>query len=155
MILGLSHFSFTVSNVDAAAAWYVEHLDFTVVRRQKQDNEYTREFVGVPGAVLEVAILRLPRGPGERDVLLELVEYAIPVSTGGQPAPGDAGFAHLSLLTDTIHDEHRRLSERGVAFVSPPVAITAGMNAGGYVCYLVDRDGNGLELFQPPDSSAA
>jgi catechol 2,3-dioxygenase-like lactoylglutathione lyase family enzyme len=152
MIKSLSHVSFTVSNADAAAAWYVEHLRFEPRRRQRQDNAYTREFIGVPTAVLEVAILGFPgTRKGENGPLLELVEYAEPLSTGVQPVPGNVGFAHLSLFVDEIHDEYRRLSEQGVVFRSQPVRITAGMNEGGYVCYFVDPDGNGLEFFQPPD----
>jgi catechol 2,3-dioxygenase-like lactoylglutathione lyase family enzyme len=150
MIKGFSHFSFTVSSAEASAAWYVEHLRFELVRRQRQDNDYTREFVGVPGAVLEVALLRLPSGTGGDGALLELVEYVQPAGVGNQPAPGDVGFAHLSMEVDDIHGEFERLSEQGVSFRSPPVAITAGMNEGGYVCYLVDPDGNGLEFFELP-----
>jgi len=145
----LSHFSFAVSDVDRSAAWYVECLGFELVRRQRQDNAYTREFVGVPGAILEVAILSLPGKTAESRVLLELVQYAHPLSQGAQPAPGDVGFAHLSLLVREIHEEYRRLGELGVFFRSQPVAITEGMNQGGYVCYFVDPDGNGLEFFQP------
>ena len=109
------------------------------------------KFIGVP-TPLEVAILGFPRTrKGENGPLLELVEYAEPLSTGVQPVPGNVGFAHLCLFVDEIHDEYRRLSEQGVVFRSQPVRITAGMNEGGYVCYFVDPDGNGLEFFQPPD----
>jgi catechol 2,3-dioxygenase-like lactoylglutathione lyase family enzyme len=151
VIKGLSHFSFTVSNVDAAAAWYVEQLRFVLLRRQRQDNAYTREFVGVPGAVLEVAILA---PPGTGGAALELVEYVEPRSVGVHPTPGEVGFAHLSLLVDGIHREYQRLTDRGVSFCSAPVAITVGANAGGCVCYFVDPDGNGLELFEPPRSAS-
>jgi catechol 2,3-dioxygenase-like lactoylglutathione lyase family enzyme len=150
MIKGLSHFSFTVSNVEASSAWYVEHLRFELLRRQRQDNAYTREFVGVPGAVLEVALLRLASETTGNDALLELVEYVQPLGAGKQPAPGDVGFSHLSMEVDDIHDEFKRLSQQGVSFRSTPVAITAGTNEGGYVCYFVDPDGNGLEFFQLP-----
>lgn len=150
MITGLSHFSFTVSDVGRAAAWYVSQLDFELLRRQRQDNAYTREFVGVPGAVLEVAILAQPGQTGPHGVLLELIEYVQPISSGVQPEPGGIGFCHLSLTVDEIHDEYRRLSANGASFRSEPVAITAGANAGGFVCYFTDPDGNGLELFQPP-----
>jgi catechol 2,3-dioxygenase-like lactoylglutathione lyase family enzyme len=150
LIKGLSHFSFTVSDADASAAWYVEHLRFQLLRRQRQDNDYTREFVGVPEAVLEVALLRLPSERGGNGVVLELVEYVRPVGAGEQPSPGDVGFAHLSMEVDEIEGEFKRLSAQGVSFRTPPVAITAGVNEGGYVCYFVDPDGNGLEFFQPP-----
>ena len=147
MIQAVGHFSFTVSDVERAAAWYASHLGFDVAHRQRQDNAYTRELVGIDDAVLDVAMLRHPATPA---VVLELIEYVRPRSTGKAPAPGEPGFAHLSLLVDDIRSDHRRLTAADVRFRSAPVEITAGVNAGGFVCYLVDPDGNGLELFQPP-----
>jgi catechol 2,3-dioxygenase-like lactoylglutathione lyase family enzyme len=149
MIRGLSHFSFTVSDVDAAASWYVERLGFKLRRRQRQDTPYTSELVGLADVVLEVAILDPPGAAGEDTPLLELVQYENPASTGDTPAPGTRGFAHLSFVVDDIHSLYRDLVTYDVRFRSAPVAITAGVNTGGYVCYFVDPDGNGLELFQP------
>jgi extradiol dioxygenase family protein len=45
---------------------------------------------------------------------------------------------------------YRRLSANGVHFISEPVAITAGINAGGATVYLEDPDGNTLELITAP-----
>ena len=45
---------------------------------------------------------------------------------------------------------YRRLVAEGVAFVSEPVGIDAGPNAGGYGLYLRDPNGVLIELFQPP-----
>lgn len=142
MIRAYSHFSFTVSDVDASRDWYVSELGFTEVLRQRQDNDYTRQFVGVKGAVLEVAVLEFGA------CRLELVQYAEPLAQGQAPNPGEVGFCHLSFVVDDIDAEFARLSQ-SAAFRSPPVAITAGGNVGGFVCYFTDRDGNGLELFQP------
>ena len=150
MIRGISHFSFTVSDLDASVDWYVDRLGFAVLRRQRQDTPYTAELLGLPDAVIDVAILRPPQDHGLSAAALELIQYVEPIPAGDQPAPGDFGFAHLSLVVDDIHRLHRDLSGKGVVFRSPPVAITAGVNVGGYVCYFVDPDGNGLELFQPP-----
>jgi hypothetical protein len=43
------------------------------------------------------------------------------------------------------------MARLGVEFCSPPVAITAGANRGGFTCYLRDPDGITLELFQPAE----
>lgn len=147
LIQAIGHFSFTVSDVERAADWYSSHLGFDVVHRQRQDNAYTRQLVGIADAILDVAVLR---HRASTDLVLELVEYVRPRSRGRAPIPGRAGFAHLSFLVDHIQADHRRLRDAGVRFRSPPVEITAGVNAGGFVCYFVDPDGNGLELFQPP-----
>jgi len=45
---------------------------------------------------------------------------------------------------------HERLVAAGVSFVSPPVEVDTGINAGGYGLYLRDPDGIMVELFQPP-----
>jgi catechol 2,3-dioxygenase-like lactoylglutathione lyase family enzyme len=148
VILGVGHFSFTVSDVDRSTDWYASNLAFEVVHRQRQDNDYTRELVGVDNAILEVALLR---APGVAGLVLELVQYAYPVASGSQPSPGELGFAHLSFFVDDIHRQYQQLSAAGVRFQSPPVSITAGMNAGGFVCYFADPDENGLELFQRPE----
>ena len=52
--LGVFHFSFTVSDLDAAIAFYRDQLGFTFVHRQVQDNAYTRRLVGYPDARIEV-----------------------------------------------------------------------------------------------------
>jgi catechol 2,3-dioxygenase-like lactoylglutathione lyase family enzyme len=148
VILGVSHFSFTVSDVDRSTDWYTSNLAFEVVHRQRQDNDYTRELVGVDNAILEVALLQ---APGSAGLVLELVQYAYPAANGPQPSPGEVGFAHLSFLVDDIHWQYERLSAAGVRFQSPPVSITAGTNVGGFVCYFADPDDNGLELFQRPE----
>ena len=61
-----------------------------------------------------------------------------------------SAIAHLSLLTDDLPALHERLSAEGVAFVSAPVRVDAGPNAGGYGVYLRDPNGILIELFQPP-----
>jgi catechol 2,3-dioxygenase-like lactoylglutathione lyase family enzyme len=57
--------------------------------------------------------------------------------------------AHLSFIVTDIDAEYRRLADQGVRFVTPPVDISEGMNAGGRACYFQDPDGITLELFQP------
>ena len=154
-IHGFSHFSFTVSNIDAAVSWYTGLLGLEVVHRQRQDNAYTRELVGFPSAVLEIAILRPPLGDQPVTATLELVEYVEPSAPAAPRMPNQVGFAHLSMLTDDIFGAHERLASAGVSFRSPPVLISSGKNLGGFICYLTDPDGNGLELFQPPAGVSA
>ena len=66
------------------------------------------------------------------------------------PRPCDPDSAHLSLLVDDLPALYGRLRSEGVAFVSEPVRIDAGPNAGGYGVYLRDPNGVLIELFQPP-----
>jgi len=151
MIADVLHFSFTVSDIEEATDWFVRVLGLELVHRQRQDNAYTRELVGMPDAVLEVAQLQVPGVPPARSThMLELVEYVTPRGRGAQTLPtNDAGAAHLALMVTDIHSRHRRMVEQGVRFKNPPVAITAGANEGGWSCYLLGPDGITLELLQP------
>ncbi|MGI5160608.1 VOC family protein [Microbispora sp. CA-102843] len=148
---GVWHFSFTVADLDRSVAFYRDLLGFTLVHRQDQDNDYTRRLVGYPDAVLRIAQLAVPgqpRGVSTHD--LELVEYVHPRGEARDPARHLPGAAHLALTVEDALAEHARLSAAGVRFVSPPNAITAGINAGGYACYFLDPDDITLELVQPP-----
>jgi lactoylglutathione lyase len=149
LLRAYSHFSLVVSDIERAVAWYRDVLGLHLVARQRQDNEYTRRFVGVPGAILEVAEFALPDASAPEDVLLELIEYVEPRGESSPPRRQDVGSAHLSFIVDDIVAEHERLSVAGASFVTPPVRIEAGVNTGGWICYLSDPDGMTLELFQP------
>jgi lactoylglutathione lyase len=144
------HFSFTVSDIEASIRWYRDVLGLELVHRQRQDNDYTRTLVGMPGAVLEVAQFRLPgTAPAMSTHLLELVEYdegageRIPLRTN------NVGVAHLAFVVTGIQDEYERLRSLGVEFRNRPVEIAEGVNRGGYSCYFSDPDGITLELIQP------
>jgi catechol 2,3-dioxygenase-like lactoylglutathione lyase family enzyme len=150
---GVWHFSFTVSNIDAAVAFYRDLLGFTVVHRQIQDNEYTQRLVGYPGARLEVAQLAVPgqpRGLSTHD--LELVQYLHPEGTMGERQIKDPGQAHLAIAVSDADATYERLTAAGVEFISAPNSITAGVNRGGKACYFRGPDDIVHELLEPPVS---
>lgn len=150
---GVWHFSFTVSNLDTAVAFYRDLLGFTLVHRQTQDNEYTQRLVGYPGARLEVAQLTVPgqpRGMSTHD--LELVQYVTPEGTRGDRQIKDPGQAHLAIAVSDADATYERLMAAGVEFISAPNAITAGVNRGGKACYFRGPDDIVHELLEPPVS---
>jgi catechol 2,3-dioxygenase-like lactoylglutathione lyase family enzyme len=144
---GVSHFAFTVSDIETSVHWYERVLGLRMVARQRQDNGYTRQMVGFDDAVLEVAEFELD--PGNGDLTLELLQYVSPPAQRPSLSTANVGVAHLSFIVADIDAEYRRLAGHGVGFISPPVEITEGMNEGGRACYLRDPDGITLELFQP------
>jgi lactoylglutathione lyase len=151
MIAGVLHFSFTVSDIDRSVDWYTRVLGLALVHRQRQENPYTEELVGIPDAVLEVAQLGV-RGvsPGASTNVLELVEYISPRGLGPRRIPtNDVGAAHLALIVSDIRQRHERMCADGVQFCNPPVLITEGANRGGHACYFIDPDGITLELLEP------
>lgn len=147
MFKGLSHFAFTVSDIEASVHWYEMILGLRLVARQRQDNAYTRQMVGLADAVLEVAEFELD--PQNANLTLELIQYVSPPGDRSSLSTVNVGVAHLSFIVADIESEYRRLAGLGVEFISPPVGISEGMNKGGRACYLKDPDGITLELFQP------
>jgi lactoylglutathione lyase len=150
-VLGVWHFSFTVSDLDAAVDFYTRLLRFELIHVQVQNNEYTRRVVGYPDAHLRVAQLAVPgqpRGLSTHD--LELVHYLVPVGDRGDHNIYNPGQAHLALTVEDLDAEYERLRAADVEFFSQPQAITAGVNTGGSMVYLYGFDHLVHELVQPP-----
>ncbi len=153
MLRGIWHFSFTVAHVERSIAFYRDLIGFELIHQQEQANEYTRRLVGYPDAHLKIAQFAVPgepRGLSTHD--LELVEYVRPKGARGDINICNPGAAHLAFAVDDIHERYRRLVADGVKFFSPPNAITAGINLGGFTCYFHDPDAIVLEMIQPPPS---
>jgi len=154
-MLGVWHFSFTVSDIARSISFYQRLLGFHLIHQQEQANTYTRRLVGYPNAHLRIAQFALPgqpRGVSTHD--LELVEYVVPRGRRGDVGICNPGAAHLAFAVQDIVDRHQRLTAAGVKFVSPPNVITAGVNMGGMTCYFYDPDQIVLEMVQPPVQSA-
>ena len=85
---------------------------------------------------------------------IELFEYLVPAPAGQAAEPRHIGITHICLRVEDLGAMHERLRDAGVAFVSPPVLVDTGANAGGLGLYLHDPDGALVELFQPPSDTA-
>ena len=151
MMRGVWHFSFTVSDIEQSIRFYRDLLGLELIHRQEQNNEYTRKLVGYPDAHLKVADFAVPgQAQGRSGHNLELVEYVSPKGKRGDIGTCNPGAAHLGFIVDDIHAMYERLTAAGVKFFTPPNAITAGINKGGFVCYFYDPDQIVLEMIQPP-----
>jgi catechol 2,3-dioxygenase-like lactoylglutathione lyase family enzyme len=151
VLRGIWHFSFTVADLDRSIEFYRDLLGFDLIHTQVQANEYTRRLVGYPDAHLKVAQFAVPgqpRGISTHD--LELVEYVSPLGSRGDINICNPGAGHLAMTVDDIQERYDRLTAAGVTFVSPPNAITEGVNTGGQTCYFRDPDDIVLEMVQPP-----
>lgn len=147
------HFSFTVSDLDAAVDFYVDTLGCTCVHRQEGDNAYTRQLVGYPDAHIRVAQIRIGATAGPSGHDLELVEYLSPAGTRGDINISNPGAAHLAFAVDDLDAEYARLRGLGVRFFSTPARITEGVNAGGAAVYFHGPDDIVHELVEPPPRS--
>ncbi|MEQ9812071.1 MAG: VOC family protein [Azospirillaceae bacterium] len=148
-ITSFHHTSFTVSDVDRAAAWFIEHFGMERLGGGDYDFDYIKRQTGFADADLKIAVLGFPGQAGRpgRDVL-ELIEYRSPAGAPADTATNRPGNAHLCFAVEDIEAEHARLSAAGVEFRSTPNTVTFGVNAGAKAVYLVGPDDIRLELFQ-------
>jgi catechol 2,3-dioxygenase-like lactoylglutathione lyase family enzyme len=145
----LHHTGLTVADLDRSLAFYRDLLGFEVVLEQEKEGGYLGAIVGRPDAHVRMAHVKLP-GSEHR---LELFQYLRPA--GSEPSeplePWRIGPTHVCLIVDDLATLHGRLRAAGVdSFLSPPIEVDTGANAGGRALYLRDPDGVLLELFQPP-----
>jgi catechol 2,3-dioxygenase-like lactoylglutathione lyase family enzyme len=145
-VVGAHHTSFTVANLDKSLVFFRDQLGLEVVFTREVSDNYFGRIVGLSGCRVKAALLRIPGSVHH----VELFEYLTPPGQAREARPCDPGSAHLSLLVDDLPGLHERLRAAGVTFVSEPVRIEAGPNAGGYGVYLRDPNGILIELFQPP-----
>ena len=148
----LWHVGFVVRDIEAAIRFYTEALGLTLRHRQVQENEYTADLVGYPGAKLKVAQFQLPgRAPSRSGHMVELIEYVRPPGEPTEPENKRITAGHLAFEVDHIEPMKARLEAYGATFYSGILDITAGINAGGKAIYLRDPDGITLELIEPPE----
>ena len=142
----IHHTGYTVSDLDRSVAFYRDLLGCEVIATQEKEGGYLAAIVGYPDAHVRMAHLRLPGA----DHVIELFEYLAPPGGSADVEPKNVGASHLCFVIDDLAGLYERLSAEGVSFVSPPVEVDTGINAGGYGLYIRDPDGIMVELFQPP-----
>jgi catechol 2,3-dioxygenase-like lactoylglutathione lyase family enzyme len=115
---------YMVDDVEAAVAWYTEHLGFTLL------SNYAPAFADVALGSLRL-LLSGPKSSAGR-----------PMADGETPGPG--GWNRIHLIVDDLAAEVDRLRAAGVRFRNDIVS-----GPGGSQVLLIDPSGNIVELFQP------
>jgi lactoylglutathione lyase len=149
-VTGAHHTSYAVSDLERSLEFYARLLGCEVLWQREISNRYFCDIVGFPDCEVRAAHLAIP---GSEHVI-ELFEY---VSPDGQPInlrPNNPGSSHIAFIVEDLNAAYKELKARGANFRSPPVAIDAGVNKGGYAVYMLDPDGITMELFQPPKGGA-
>jgi catechol 2,3-dioxygenase-like lactoylglutathione lyase family enzyme len=115
---------YLVDDVDAAVAFYTDHLGFTLERR-----------MGPAFAIVSHADLSLwLSGPQS--------SAARPMPDGRRPEPG--GWNRLVVVVDDLEAAVDELKQAGLSFRNEPVT-----GPGGKQILLEDSAGNAVELFEP------
>jgi len=147
----IQHTGLTVSNLERSVDFYVRILGCTLIMAQEKTGGYLAEIVGYPGASVKMAHLSDPSGHH----VIELFEYIVPGVVETELEPRRIGNAHLCFMVSDLDAIYDAIKNEGITFISGPVAVDTGANAGGAGLYLKDPDGITMELFQPAPGTAA
>jgi catechol 2,3-dioxygenase-like lactoylglutathione lyase family enzyme len=115
---------YMVDDVEAAVAWYTEHLGFALL------SNYAPAFADVELGSLRLLLSGPKSSAGQ------------PMPDGEQPGPG--GWNRIHLIVEDLPAEVARLQAAGVRFRNDIVT-----GPGGSQVLLTDPAGNLVELFQP------
>lgn len=99
---------------------------------------------GIPGAHLRGAHLRLP-GHGENGPTLEIFNYNI-LEDRGKTAVNRPGFGHIAFVVDDVAAAQTAVIEAGGSVIGAIVTLEVATGARVTWCYVVDPEGNIIEL---------
>ena len=150
--LAADHVSFTVTDLEAAVAFYVEvfgarelfrmgPLDGDQIPALADGRDWMKAHVGIAGAKLTLAMLKLTD-----NLNLQLIQYDKPSDRGvTPPRVCDIGGHHLGLRVDNVEKARSYLAAHGCT-VMEIIAIEEGPLAGKKNLYARDPFGNPLEI---------
>ena len=142
---GIIHAGITVKNLEKSLVFYRDLLGLRLVK-QEPVRKARGEKLGVPGAVIQVAVLQTE----DPATTVELIEYLEPQLPAVSPSPINLpGSMHLAFHVEDIDKQVKRMKEAGVRFVSEDYeVIKDGPLKGMKWIYFKDPDGTNLELIE-------
>lgn len=144
MIKTVEHFSFTVSNLEAALQFFCEWMGLETTPPVEVQSTKIQQIVGIPEACFRLSLVRIPNAGS-----IELIEYVRPKGAKIDSKPCNPGAAHLAFVVDNIQQMYEDLLAKGVKFVSPPVWLPGNDGKGRWgVCYLKGPDDITIELVE-------
>ena len=144
MITSVEHFSFTVSNMEQSLSFFSDLLGLEASAIMEVDNPEVQTIIGMPGARLRVALVKLPGGNP-----IELIEYLQPLGRAQDLATSNPGIAHIAFEVSGLETMYQDLIGKGVQFVNPPVWAPGNDGKGSWgVCYLKGPDQITIELIE-------
>ena len=144
MITTTDHFSFSVSNMEAALDFFHGALGLEASPVEDVAAVNVRKIVGFPDARLRISMLSIPGGSR-----IELIQYVSPQGMPVDSAACNPGAAHIALQVDDIEKMYKDLSARGIKFINPPEWGPGPGGTGTWgVSYLKGPDGITVEIME-------
>lgn len=140
------HVGITVSDIDAALAFYADLTGGTVSGPLDKSGPAIDAVTGYPGVVVRQAFVTVPDG----DTLIELLQYRGGSPVVIDPDNGSVGAVHVAILVHDLDAVLERLAARGVKALSDPITGTAGLMEGHRFLYVLGPDRVRVELVEPP-----
>ncbi len=146
MITGIQHISYTVSDVDAARAFFVEKLGLKATPIRDLEGERVEKMIGLPCVHMRLSNIILPDNSN-----IELAEYVSPQGAAIDLSPCNTGLAHLAFTVNNLQQTYEDLCEQGVHFVHSPLWAREGALRGWGMCRCYGPDGITIELMEAPE----
>ncbi|MEV8615069.1 VOC family protein [Amycolatopsis sp. NPDC051373] len=144
-VLGTAHTGITVVDLERSLSFWRDVLGLKVVMRDEVAGEALEEITGVRGGAMSFAILEVPGGGGQ----IELLEYTEPADRQHlRPRPFDVGSMHVALFVDDIEAVPRDCAAAGWRGHGAPRIRQEGPAKGIIFQYTSDPDGTIVELVQ-------
>ena len=142
---GIIHAGITVKSLEKSLVFYRDLLGLKLIK-QEPVRKARGEKLGVPGAVIQVAVLQTE----DPTTTVELIEYLEPQLLNVPPAPINLpGSMHLAFHVEDIDKQVKKMKQAGVKFVSEDYeVIKDGPLQGMKWIYFKDPDGTNLELIE-------
>ena len=144
MITATDHFSFSVSNMEAALDFFCGALGLEASPIEDVSAENVRKIVGFPDAHLRISMVNIPGGNR-----IELIQYVSPQGMLVDSTTCNPGAAHIALQVSDVEKMYKELSAIGIKFINPP---EWGPGPGGTgtcgIAYLKGTDGITVEIIE-------
>lgn len=142
MTRSIRHVGIVVKKIDDLLPFYRDLLEMKPVRTSHEDQKFIDQLLGLTRCQLVTVKLSAHEG----STLLELLEFASLSDDGASPlALCQPGISHIALTITGLDDLYKKLSSRGIHFVSPPIFSPDGK---AKVAFCKDPAGNYLELVE-------
>jgi catechol 2,3-dioxygenase-like lactoylglutathione lyase family enzyme len=131
----MDNVAIVLEDLDAAVAFFTE-LGMELEGRAQTEGRWAERIVGLDGMRTEIAMMRIPDGPGR----LELTKYHTPAAiaaTPQSPPPNTLGLHRVMFAVDDIDDTLARLRAHGAELVGEVMQYENSYR----LCYLRGPEG--------------